>query len=58
MVIADLRHHAADCAGIKEIEPRGKEGAGTLKAAILCTSGEVYELRMHEKSPWEYRRVN
>ena len=57
MAIADLRQHAADCADIEKIEPRGKEGDDTLKAAILCTSGEVYELRMQEKSPWEYRRV-
>ena len=57
MVIADLRQHGADCADVKEIEARGKDGADTLEAAILCTSGEAYELRMHPQSPWEYRRV-
>jgi hypothetical protein len=57
MVMPDLKQHGADCAAIKDIEPKGKEGADTLLASITCTSGEVYELRMHEKSPWEYRRL-
>ncbi len=57
LVMPDLKQHGADCSAIKDIEPRGKEGAGTLIASITCTSGEVYELRMHEQSPWEYRRL-
>ena len=57
LVMPDLKQHGADCSDIKDIEPRGKEGADTLLASIICTSGEVYELRMHEKSPWEYRRL-
>ena len=57
MVVSDLQQHGADCSAIKDIEPRGKEGSDTLIASIICTSGEVYELRMHEQSPWEYRRV-
>jgi len=57
LVMPDLKQHGADCSDIKDIEPRGKDGADTLLASIICTSGEVYELRMHEKSPWEYRRL-
>jgi hypothetical protein len=57
MVVSDLKQHGADCSAIKDIERKGKEGSDTLIASIICTSGEVYELRMHEQSPWEYRRV-
>ena len=57
LVMPDLKQHGADCAAIRDIEPKGKEGADTLLASITCTSGEVYELRMHEQSPWEYRRL-
>ena len=57
MVISDLRQHGADCAAIKDIERKGKEGDDTLIASITCTSGDVYELRMHGRTPWEYRRM-
>ena len=57
MVVPDLKQHGASCSAIKDIEPKGKEGADTLIASIICTSGEVYELRMHSQSPWEYRRL-
>ena len=57
MVMSDLKQHGADCSAIKDVERKGKEGADTLVASITCTSGEVYELRMHEQSPWEYRRL-
>jgi hypothetical protein len=57
MVVSDLNQHGANCPAVKDIEPKGKEGADTLIASITCTSGDVYELRMHSRSPWEYRRV-
>ena len=57
LVVPDLKQHGASCSAIKDIEPKGKEGEHTLIASIICTSGEVYELRMHDQSPWEYRRL-
>ena len=57
MVGPDLKQHGANCSAIKDIEPKGKEGSDTLIAHIICTSGDVYELRMHQQDPWEYRRL-
>jgi hypothetical protein len=56
IVVSELKQHGANCPAVKDIEPKGKEGSDTVIASIICTSGEVYELRTHNQSPWEYRR--
>jgi len=57
MVVSDLKQHGANCPAVKDIEPKRKEGSDSVVASITCTSGDVYELRMHNQSPWEYRRL-
>jgi len=54
MLLSDLKQRGAGCANIKDVKPNGRAGTDTLLAVVSCTGGEMYDVRMHKQSPWEY----